>query len=268
MDSELPFYEKRIVYQVPGMDDVTVQRDLVYSKVGGTDLKMDVYSPKYLSDDTPVPGVLFIHGGPISADLPSPKDWQMFVSYGELVAASGFVGVTFDHRYYGPAYLRQSIGDVLAAIRYIREHATSLNLAPDRFCLWAFSGGGPHLSPFLRDKHDFVRCMVAYYTVLDIRQWSRAAEILGKDALQELSPVTYVGPDAAVDAPILVVRAGLDDPGLNQGIDLFVRNALAANVALDLVNHPQGHHGFDIADDNARSRHIIARTIEFIKDSV
>jgi hypothetical protein len=57
---------------------------------------------------------------------------------------------------------------------------------------------------------------------------------------------------------------------LNQGIDLFVRNALATNVALDLVNHPQGHHGFDITDDdgNARSRHIIARTIEFIKDNV
>jgi hypothetical protein len=31
------------------------------------------------------------------------------------------------------------------------------------------------------------------------------------------------------------------------------------------MNHPTGRHGFDILDDDARSREIIARTLDFLK---
>jgi hypothetical protein len=37
------------------------------------------------------------------------------------------------------------------------------------------------------------------------------------------------------------------------------------NLTIDLFNHPTGQHGFDIEDNNDRSRQIIMRTIEFIK---
>jgi len=66
-------------------------------------------------------------------------------------------------------------------------------------------------------------------------------------------------------APILIARAGLDNPVLNGGVDRFVQEALSKNASLDLCNHPTGHHGFDILDDNDRSREIIKRTIEFIR---
>jgi hypothetical protein len=32
------------------------------------------------------------------------------------------------------------------------------------------------------------------------------------------------------------------------------------------MNHPTGHHGFDIEDNNNRSREILKRTIEFIRE--
>ena len=35
-------YKMRIVYTVPGMEAVTVHRDLVYRTAGQTELKMDV----------------------------------------------------------------------------------------------------------------------------------------------------------------------------------------------------------------------------------
>jgi hypothetical protein len=44
-----------------------------------------------------------------------------------------------------------------------------------------------------------------------------------------------------------------------------VGRALAVNVSLDLLNHPAGRHGFDILDDDARSREVIARTIDFLR---
>ncbi len=52
---------------------------------------------------------------------------------------------------------------------------------------------------------------------------------------------------------------------MNAGIDRFVEQALAANACLDVLNHPTGRHGFDILDDDARSREIIARAVEFLR---
>jgi hypothetical protein len=41
--------------------------------------------------------------------------------------------------------------------------------------------------------------------------------------------------------------------------------ALSKNLALDLANHATGHHGFDVEDNNDRSREIIKQTMAFIK---
>jgi hypothetical protein len=65
--------------------------------------------------------------------------------------------------------------------------------------------------------------------------------------------------------PMFIARAGLDSPDLNDGLDRFVQAALRNNVAVELFNHPTGQHGFDIEDDNARSREILKRTVEFLQ---
>ncbi len=103
----VPGTQKRIVYSIPEMDRANVQRDLVYKSAEGTELKLDVYAPADVSKSARLPGVVFIHGGPISPQM-QPKDWGAFRSWGELVAASGLVGVTHHHRYYGYAYLERA----------------------------------------------------------------------------------------------------------------------------------------------------------------
>ena len=65
--------------------------------------------------------------------------------------------------------------------------------------------------------------------------------------------------------PVLVARAGLDHPSLNATIDRFIAAALARNAPLEAMNHPDGRHGFDILDDDPRTREIAARTIEFLR---
>src|SRR5262245_61976146 len=71
------FVNKRIVYQVPGMQSVRVKRDLVYKAAGGSELQMDVYSPR--SSGRRLPAVLFIHGGRIPPNLlTTPKDWAVY----------------------------------------------------------------------------------------------------------------------------------------------------------------------------------------------
>jgi hypothetical protein len=65
--------------------------------------------------------------------------------------------------------------------------------------------------------------------------------------------------------PMFIARAGLDDASLNAGLDRFVQLALKNNVTIEVLNHATGHHGFDIEDDNTRSREILKRTIAFLQ---
>ena len=67
--------------------------------------------------------------------------------------------------------------------------------------------------------------------------------------------------------PMLIARAGQDFPGFNGTVDAFVAEALKHNLPLEVLNHPQGRHGFDIVDDDARSREIVARTFAFLRAS-
>ncbi|HKQ16094.1 MAG TPA: dienelactone hydrolase family protein [Steroidobacteraceae bacterium] len=238
---------KRIVYRVDGMGEARV-RSAVYKRDAGAELKMNIYTPAGLRGDARVPAVFFVHGGPIPADFTPPTQWGVFVSYGELVAASGLVGVTFNHRLFGLTDYERARSDVAAAIEYVRSHAAELNVDADRIALWYFSGGGPLLTPMLRDRPDYVRCLLAFYAYLQPAE----AQVRAKSA----------------GVPIFIARAGLDQPMINETIDRFVPEALAGNAALDLMNHSSGRHGFDILDDDDRSREIIARAVAFAQAHV
>jgi acetyl esterase/lipase len=234
-------FSKPIVYQVDGMREVRVRRDVVYKREAGAELKLNIYAPARLSGDARVPAVFFVHGGPIPEQITPPTQWGVFISYGELAAASQLVGVTLNHRLYAPSDLERSQADVAAAIDYVREHAAELNVDAERVALWYFSGGGPLLSAVLRDRPAYVRCVLAFYAFLDVRQVRAKGGGL----------------------PMFIARAGLDQPMINQSIDTFVQEALAGNAPLDLMNHPAGRHGFDILDDDERSCEIIARAVAF-----
>lgn len=256
---------KRIVYSVPGMEQVTVQKDLVYKRVEGEELKADVYLPAAAKSGARRPAVIFIHGGRIPPNLrTTPKEWGAYVSLGQLVAASGFVGVTFNHRFYTWESLGDSQGDVTDLVAYVREHAESLGVDRERIVLWAVSAGGIFLSRTLRDSPPHVRCLVAYYSVLDLGR-DEAPPAVTDAMLREHSPLRQLAANPKGAPPIFIARAGLDAPGINGGIDRFLQAALAANVSVDLANHAQGHHGFDVEDDDDRSREILSRTLEYIR---
>jgi len=258
-------HKMRIVYTVPGMEAVPVHRDLVYRAAGQTELKMDVYSPAGMRKGSRAPVVMLVHGGPISMPS-SPKDWGVFISYGELLAASGLVTVTFNHRFYSPSHLQEAAGDVAHAIDYVRGNADSLLADRGRVGVWAFSGGGVFLSPLMRDVPSFLRCLVSYYAILDLQVPPPGHEgDLSEETRKEFSPLFHLTKNALKIPPIFIARAGLDNPWLNATVDRFVQEAVARNAALELITHPGGHHGFDILDGDARSRAIIQRTLLFLK---
>jgi dienelactone hydrolase len=243
-----PDLSKRIVYRVDGMRDARAKLDVVYKRDAGAELTMNIYAPADLSGANRAPAVLFVHGGPISSDFMPPTQWGVFVSYGELAAVSGLVGVTFNHRLFAVTDYERAQSDVAAAIDYVRNHAAELNVDADRIALWYFSGGGPLMTPIVRDRPGYVRCMLAFYAYLK----PAATQVRSK----------------GTGLPIFIARAGLDQPLINETIDLFVQEALAGNALLDVMNHSAGRHGFDILDDDDRSREIIARAVAFAQAHV
>jgi acetyl esterase/lipase len=258
------FAFKRIVYSVPEMTRVKVAKNQIYKRASSEELKMDVYS---LPGKQRRPAVVFIHGGRIPRNLlTTPKDWGAYVSLGQLVAASGFVGVTFNHRFYAWESLADSQSDVMDLIAYVRDNAESLGVDKDRIILWALSAGGIFLSQPLQQSPPYIRSIIAYYSELDLQNQRKAAPASVTDeTLREFSPVHHLGNKEKNVPPIFIARAGLDDKELNDGIDRFVQLALSRNLTVEVVNHATGHHAFDIEDNNERSREIIKRTIEFIK---
>jgi acetyl esterase/lipase len=253
----------RVVLRVPGMDAVQVRRDLVYRTVAGEALHMDVYSPA--GPPRARPAVVLVHGGPIPRT--GAKNMGVFVSYGEMLAASGCVAVTFDHRFLAPERLTDAGQDVEDLLSHVRTTADSLGVDPERLALWAFSGGGPLLTAGLRERPPWLRALVAYYAVLDLQLAPPGAENdLDPEVRRTFSAILGLGDDARSAPPILVARAGLDNAWLNDGIDRFVHAATAGGATLDLLNHPGGRHGFDILDDDPRSRQIIRRTFDFLRD--
>jgi acetyl esterase/lipase len=254
---------RRIVYRIDGMSEAIAHRRHVYKRDGDSELHMDIYVPPTASERRGA--ICFVHGGPIPREMTPPREWAFFKSYGELAAASGLVGVVFHHRLHAPTDYPTADCDVTAAIEYVRTHAEELAVDRDRIALWVFSGGGPFVARWLRERPEWLRCLVAFYAILDIRH------LLPTDADSErvarahaFSPAAHLT-QASAALPMFVARAGLDNPIFNNAIDLFVREALASNAELDLANHRDGHHGFDIEDDNDRSREIVGRAMAFVK---
>jgi dienelactone hydrolase len=87
----------------------------------------------------------------------------------------------------------------------------------------------------------------------------------GDDVLEDFSPVCSLPVDGRDVPPLLLARAGLDRPVFNEAMDRFAAEAIHRGAAVDLLTHPRGQHGFDVLDDDDRSREIIARTLAFMR---
>jgi len=261
--------KKRIVYEISEMEQSKVAKNRVYKTVEERDLLLDIYYPADMRDGEQRPAVVFVHGlGPAEL-VKHIKDSGQYVSWGQAIAASGLIAVTFNHRSPDEHTSLKDVGaDVDELVAYVREQAPQLQIDKERLAIWAGSAGVPlGVRSALRGTPSFVKCLVAYYGPLDLEPL-KAHWHLTEDEVREFSAPTYLKETASKLAPMLITKAGLDYPELNATIDHFIKEASAKNVTLDFMTHPGGQHAFDVLDDVARSREIIQRTLEFLKTSL
>ena len=125
--------------QRPEFPDVNVKRDVVYKRVNGHSLMLDIYSPKTVTH--PLPVALWIHGGGWRRGR---KEQHPPVN----LMAHGFAIVSIDYRLSDEAPFPAQIEDCKAAVRWLRANAATYHFDPDHIGAWGHSAGG-HLSALL-----------------------------------------------------------------------------------------------------------------------
>jgi dienelactone hydrolase len=250
--------EQSVVFTLPGVEDVRVRKDVRY---GGGELTADVYSPSTTTGARPA--VIFISGDAPPEFMHHLKDSAQYTAWGRLAAATGLVGVTFDHSSTLGLRNAAAVASEVDELRsFVRANAADLGIDPGRLGIWTCSAGPPFgLRSVLRDGDPGVRCIAIYYGALDMRPLrARIPPEVSDAILEDFSPTHHL---RATAPPLLLARAGRDAPEFNEAMDGFLRRALELNLQVDHYNHALGQHAFDIRDDDPRSREIIAATLAF-----
>ena len=278
--AQTPTPVRHLAFTLPGMERVQVIKDRVYRSIAGTPdtvmygptLRYDVYLPSTAGAKRP--GIIFIHGGMVAGtqrvspkdDLPSYREW------GRLVAAAGFVGITFSHRMTTQDNADVAATDVHALLAEIRSQAAEWNLDPNRLCVAVFSAGGPLSSLFIAGEVPSVRCLALYYPFLDMEHTAVHTPFRAAHTQQRVQELARFSPrakllEARTITPMLLARAGRDAiPGINASIDRFMQAAFWVNAPIDFYLHPTGDHGFDMTSvPDARARAIVEATLAFFR---
>jgi acetyl esterase/lipase len=234
----------------------TAHRDLVYVPGGHRRQRLDLYLPA--NADGRLPLIVWIHGG----------GWQGGSKDGCPPLREGFLGkgyavASLNYRLSQHAVFPAQIDDCLAAIRWLKDHAATYHLDPDRFGLWGASAGG-HLAALAgtrgsRDPGTRVKAVCDYFGPTDFevfvatpgyerhagRESAEAALFGGpvsgrRELARQANPIRYIDPQ---DPPFLIVHGDRDKVvPLNQS-ELLAEALRQQDVPVTLRVIEGGAHG-------------------------
>ncbi|MFD8590310.1 alpha/beta fold hydrolase [Streptomyces sp. NPDC059637] len=212
--------------------------------------RVDLHLP---DADGPRPAVVFVHGGPVPAEArPTPRDWPTLVGYAQYVAGLGAVGVTLDHRLHDVADYGQAAGDVAEAVELVRADP---RVDGERVALWFFSGGGPLSADWLAAPPSWLRCVAATYPVLaPLPGWGHFDS--------RFRPVAAVR--TAGRLPVVLTRVGKEDAGIAATVEEFLAAAGECGADVEVVDVPNGRHGFETIDHTEEARRAVDRAVRSV----
>ena len=197
----------------------------------------------------------FVHGGPVPDAIEvRPRDWPSYQAYGAWAAHAGLRRRHLRPRVHQPPEGRPGgrrhraggRGDARASPRRRR---------PGRGL--GFSGTGALLARWIGGSRPWLRGVAATYPL---------CRPLGELPVQPRRPVSL--PEAVAstaDQPLLLTRVGLERPEVAETVAEFVAAAEDAGARLDVIDVPDGHHGFDQVDDTDASREAVRQAMAWVE---
>lgn len=260
-----------------GQDDVTIQRDIEYARVGEHRLLLDLYLPRSLvKGKTPL--VIWVHGG---AWRSGSKDKMPL---GWLIEDHGYAVASVDYRLSPVAAFPAQIHDIKAAVRFLRAKAEEYGYDSGKIAIAGSSAGG-HLVALMGvtnghkklkgeigeypGQSSDVQAVVDYYgptnfmTILPqstvhglgvripaLQLLLRGQPEIKSDLARLASPVFHVDP---TDPPLLMIHGDQDiQVPINQSHELEGKyREHDLDVRLEVV-HGGGHGGELFFDERRR----------------
>lgn len=254
--------KKTVVYHLPGVEAVTIRRDVEYKTTDTGALTMDLYYPPDAQSGARIPAVVFVSGYPdpgfqkmLGCKL---KEMGAYISWGKLTAASGMVAITYSNL--------EPVADLHALLQYVRQNAAALGIDENKIGVWACSGNVPNaLSLLIEEGSDYFKCAVfCYGLMLDLDGSTNVAQAAKMFGFANPCAGKSVA-DLPPNTPLFIVRAGQDNPQLNETIDRFLAKAVSCNLPLTFANHHTAPHFFDAMDDSEATREIIKQILAFMQ---
>jgi hypothetical protein len=259
---DIPFAKRRLVYQIPDMKNVIKHEGIIFHSGEGTNLKLDLYSPPNINKNKRLPLVILINGYPDSVIKSwfgvGQKDLEIFVSWSELIAASGMIAVTYE--------TEKSPFETDTLIKYLQKNAETYNIDLNRMAIFGCSANTLTALSLMQESSYKIKCAIFYYGALftpDQKYFSKI-DSAAKDYgcywghLREIKKIPN-------EIPLFIVRAGKDKfQVVKETTDYFVSEIIKLNIPFTFINYAEGQHDFDILDDTQTSREIIKQTINFL----
>jgi dienelactone hydrolase len=209
----------------PPAAGITVTENVGYAVSGPTRLAMDVYRP--VSAAPARPAIVFFNRA-----AGAERRGRFYDAWARAAASKGVVAILPDIR--GGS----EIADFRALMTYLTTHGAEHGVGA--VAVYGGSGNVATALPAVEDPSMVgVTAAVMYYGTGDVTTFR-------------------------LDLPLLMVRAGLDRPPVNEEIARLVGAAVAQNAPVTLLNHPGGHHAFELADADAATGTVIDETIAFV----
>jgi len=253
-------------------DSVSANPDVVFQKGEGYELKLNLFTPKNSTKALPL--VVMVHGGCWIDGGRADYNY-----YGVKLAQLGYAAATVDYRVADQARYPAAVDDVRNAVQWLKDHAKTYNIDPDRIALLGGSAGG-HLVELIgyaantpTKQHPEgpgpkVKAVVAFYGWSDLTDpavrdpyWNEA--FLGKkyavapELYKEASPITHV----SKQSPPTILLQGTIDAVVPMGQSVKLAKALEANhVPYIYVPFEGQFHAFDFFQDTTeRSLYFIEK---------
>jgi acetyl esterase/lipase len=238
-------------------------------------LKLEFY---HAVGRSPAPCIVALHGG--AWYLGDRKESRAIQQSNRWLAQHGYAVASIDYRLVPQAIWPAQRDDVLAAIAFLRERATELEIDPARIVLLGRSAGGQLAEAVAYAAHDSGICgVIALYAPADMKLgWDSSSttdsfnqrqilqQFLGgtpataRDAYESSSGARLVSPGAP---PTLLLHGQVDTIVPDGQSELMARKLAAAGVPHTLILLPWATHGFDYINFDSPGAQITTYAMEW-----
>jgi len=247
-----------------------VPEEVSFKSAGGLTIYGYLMKPKHISPDEKLPGLVWVHGGPVRQMRPGwhpLRSYALFHGFNQYLVDKGYVVLEVNYRG-GIGYGRDfrealfhkmgvdDVADVCNAGLYLKSLPY---VDPERVGVWGLSYGGYMTLHCLTQRPEVFKIGVNIAGIWDFAQWTRWAEkrhgkgpglfkvYLGgdpetsKDLYRQASPKTFV---QGMKAPLLNVQGTADANVDFEQMNSIIKDCVEYGKYHEVIYYPGEAHTF------------------------